>query len=453
MDERVKLREKIAYGMSDFASCLSWGLVGSFMMYYYTDIALIPAAAIGTMFLLCRIWDAINDPIMGVIIDRTHSKWGKSRPWFLWGALPLSVVMVLAFSIPDISSAGKLIWAYVTFVLLDMTYTAVNVPVSSILPAMTLDPHERNVLGVFRVFGALSGNVLVGMTTLGFVAFFGSGRRGWTLTMTVYAVLSLLMFLFVFASVKERVAAEAQPQQKALFHEGVKDGLKAMKGNIPWFIATGMGLLMNLMQAMRGAGLVYYLTYNLGQPGLVPLITFLAMTVIIPLLVLPFVVKHLGKKKTIIIGNCVSVAGYGLVALSGASVPLLIIGTLIGSVGGGLGIGLVFILIADSVDYGAWISGVRAEGFLSAMCSFGQRIGTGIGGAAGAWILAAGHYVANAEQQAASALTAIHFNFAVTPVIVAVLNIVLILFWNLDKLAPRMIEDLKAGRIRGQAAN
>jgi GPH family glycoside/pentoside/hexuronide:cation symporter len=449
MEDKVKLREKIAFGMSDFASCLSWGVVGSFMMFYYTDVALIPAAAVGTMFMITRIWDAINDPIMGVIIDRTHTKWGKSRPYFLWMSAPLSVAMVLAFSVPDISSAGKLIWAYVTFILLDMTYTACNVPVSSILPAMTLDPNERNVLGVFRVFGALFGNVLTGMVTLGLVAFLGSGSKGWTLTLTVYAVLSFLMFLFVFFNVKERVAVPEGPVQKTAF----KDGVKAIKGNIPWFIATGLGLLMNLMTSMRGAGLVYYLTYNLGQTGLVPIVTFLGMTVIVPLLVMPLVVKHLGKKKTIIIGNCVSVLGYGLVAVSGASVPLLLIGTLIGSIGGGLGIGLIFILIADSVDYGAWISGVRAEGFLSAMCSFGQRMGTGIGGAGAAWILAAGRYVANAEAQEASALRAIHFNFAVTPIIVAVLNIVLILFWNLDKLAPQMIEDLKAGRIRGQAAD
>jgi GPH family glycoside/pentoside/hexuronide:cation symporter len=449
MEEKVKLRTKISFGLSDFASCLSWGVVGTFLMIYYTDVAKIPAAAVGTLFLVTRIWDAVNDPMMGIIIDRTNTRWGKCRPYFLWICVPLAILMVATFTVPDIGSTGKLIYAYVTFILLTMAYTAINIPVTAILPRLTKDPNQRTILGVFRMYGALIGNVLVGMVTLGLVAALGSGddSKGYTFTLGVYGVLSILLFLIVFANVKE-TAAPANDQNKVPFRESIK----AAKGNLPWLIAILMGFTMNLMQAMRLAGQVYYFTYNLGMPGLIPAISMVGLTMIVSLAVLPLAVRKWGKKKTVIIGNIVAIVGFGAVALSGTSMLLLFGGSIIGSIGVGFGFGLVFTLIADAVDYGEWINGVRTEGFLSAACSFGMKLGTGVGTAAAAWILALGHYAPGVENQASSALTSIAFNFTIVPVITAVISIVLISFWKVDKLMPQIISDLAAGRTRDQGA-
>jgi GPH family glycoside/pentoside/hexuronide:cation symporter len=448
MEEKVKLRTKIGFGLSDFGSCLSWGVVGSFLMIYYTDVAKIPAAAVGTMFLITRIWDAINDPMMGVIIDKTNTRWGKCRPYFLWICVPLAIFMVLTFSVPDISPSGKLIYAYITFTLLTMAYTAINIPVTAILPRLTRDPNQRTILGVFRMYGAMAGNIGVGMVTLGLVAALGAGNdaKGYTSTLTVYAILSIIIFLIVFATVKE-TAVSPKDTEKVPFRESIR----AAKGNLPWIIAILMGFLMNLMGAMRGAGLVYYFTYNLGIPGLIPVISMVGLAIVVSLTILPFVVKKWGKKKTVVIGNIIGIIGFGIAAASGTSVPMLFVGSVIGMIGGGFGFGLTFVLIADSIDYGAWINGVRTEGFLSAACSFGQRLGTGFGTAAAAWILAAGRYAPGAANQESSARMAISFNFTIVPIITCVLSIILICFWNVDE--QKMVADLEAGRVREQSAN
>ncbi|MDR2785078.1 MAG: MFS transporter [Treponema sp.] len=450
LEETVKMRAKIAYGFSDLASCLAWASVGSFLTIYYTDVVGISAAAVGTMFMLTRIYDAINDPIMGVIIDKTHTRWGKCRPYFLWGCVPLAICMVATFSVPELSPSGKLIYAYITFTLLTMAYTMINIPVSAILPRLTKDPNQRTVFGVFRMYGSLVGNIGVGAATLGLVALLGAGntQKGYTLTLTVYGILAIALFLIVFANIRE-IATSDDEKAKLSF----KECLSATKGNIPWIISVLLGMLMNLMQGMRGTGMVYFFTYNLGLPGLIPAISMVGLVILVSLTLLPTVVKKWGKKKTVIIGNIVGIVGYGIAAVGANSVAMVFVGNIIGSIGGGLGFGLVFVLIADGVDYGKWLNGVSAEGFLSAAASFGQRLGTAVGSAAAAWILAAGRYVPGAADQAASARMAISFNYAIVPIIISVLNIVLICFWNVDKEMPQMLADLKVGRIRGQAAN
>jgi GPH family glycoside/pentoside/hexuronide:cation symporter len=358
--------------------------------------------------------------------------------------------MVATFSVPELSPSGKLIYAYITFTLLTMAYTVINIPVSAILPRLTRDPHQRTILGVFRMYGALVGNIGVGAVTLGLVARLGAGNvaKGYTRTITIYAVLAVILFLVVFATVKEAVVSEDESAKLSF-----KDCLRATKGNVPWLISISLGMLMNLLQGMRGTGLVYFFTYNLGLPGLIPAASMIGLVILVSLTLLPMAVKKWGKKKTVIIGNIIGIIGYGIAATGTNSVAKVFIGNIIGSIGGGMGYGLVFVLIADGVDYGRWLNGVSAEGFLSAAASFGQRLGTAVGSAAAAWILAAGRYVPGEANQAVSARMAITFNYAIVPIIISVLNIVLICFWKLDKETPQMLADLKAGRTRNQAAN
>jgi GPH family glycoside/pentoside/hexuronide:cation symporter len=300
------------------------------------------------------------------------------------------------------------------------------------------------------MYGSLVGNIGVGMATLALVALLGAGNtaRGYTLTMTVYAVLSVILFLVVFANVRELPPAEGE-EVKLSF----RDCLNATKGNVPWIISVLLGMLMNLMQGMRGTGLVYFFTYNLGLPGLIPVASMVSLVILVSVTLLPVAVKKWGKKKTVIIGNVVGIIGYGIAAAGANSVAMVLVGNIIGSIGGGLGFGLVFVMIADGVDYGRWLNGVSAEGFLSAAASFGQRLGTAVGSAAAAWILAAGRYMPGEAVQAASARMAISFNYAIVPIIISILNIVLICFWKLDKETPQMLADLAAGRTKNQAAN
>ncbi|MDR1175611.1 MAG: glycoside-pentoside-hexuronide (GPH):cation symporter [Treponema sp.] len=439
MTETVRLREKIAYGASDVASNLSWGTVGTFLMIYYTDVAKIPALAVGTLFLITRIWDAVNDPIMGIIIDKTHSRWGKCRPYFLWMCLPLGILMVLTYSVPQFSGMGKLVYAYITFTFLGMVYTAINIPVTAILPRLSSDPGQRTVLGAFRMFGALMGGILVNALTYPAVLALGKGslQRGYTTTLSIYAVVAIALFLFAFFNVKE---INLEKSEKKV---SIAEGIRAAKGNLPWVLVLLVGLVLQLTMGMRGAAQIYYCKYVLKNDGLIAILGAMAVVMLIPVVCLPAVVKRLGKRNTVSMGILLALAGSITVLFSGSSIPLLFAGNIVIFAGFGFSFGLLFVLISDTVDYGEWKNGVRSEGFLSAAASFGQKLGIGLGGAFAAWVLGFGGYVENAAEQNPGALAAIRFNYAVVPVLACIVIFILMCFYGMDKIMPQMTADLE----------
>ncbi|MDR0584195.1 MAG: glycoside-pentoside-hexuronide (GPH):cation symporter [Treponema sp.] len=444
MGEKGSLRSKFAYGASDLASNLSFGAIGSFLMIYYTDVIKIPAAAVGMMFLITRIWDAVNDPMMGIVIDKTHTRWGKSRPYFLWMCLPLAIMMVLTYSVPaGFSDSGKLVYVYTTFILLTMVYTAINIPVTSILPRLTTDLQDRTVYGVFRSLGGLIGNVIVMSATVPLAAALGAGQpaKGYRLTMTVYAAIALLLFLFVFFNLKELSLDEGK-KAKLKFAESVG----AAKGNLPWLIILAAGLLLQMHLAMRSAALVYYCKYYLNNEGLVPFAGMLMLLMVFPMMLLPVISKKMGKRNTVILGGFISGSGFLIIWLGGTLIPVFFVGNILSIIGLAFALGLLFVLTADTVDYGEYKNGVRSEGFLSAAASFGQKMGVGLGGAAAAFVLSAGGYSGEAEVQMPSAIRAIQFNYVFLPWISFVLVIILMCFYKLDKIAPRMMAELEERR-------
>ncbi len=442
--EKISIREKMAYGFTDLASSLVWATVGSYLLFFYTDVFGLAAGAVGTLFLITRILDAVIDPVLGIVIDHTHSKYGKCRPYFLWMAVPLSIFMILTFITPDFSDSGKLIYAYVTYGILGIIYSAINLPVTAILPRIAVEPDNRTVLGTFRMFGALTGGLLIGVFTLPLVNFIGNGddQLGFQWTMTIYAILALLLFLFAFFNLKEKV-----PVDKAEASQPVTEGFKAMRGNMPWLIMLLVGLMAQMLNAMRMSSSVYYLTYNLGRQDLVPLMTMMTLFIFLPMVLTPFVAGKIGKRNTVIMGNLIALVGYLIIYPLGInSVPLLFAGSIVVSIGTGFAFALLFVMISDSVDYGEWKNGVRAEGLLSAAASFGQKVGVGVGGAVAAWILAFGGYVGGAETQSQSALDAIAFNFAIIPIIGTIITLILLYFYKLDKDMSQMTKDLRLKR-------
>ena len=198
----IKLHERIGYGFGDMASSMFWKLFGAYLMIFYTDIFGLPAAVVGTMFLITRIWDSVFDPIVGVIADRTHSRWGKFRPYLLWLAVPFGIVGVLTFTTPDWPLTGRIVYAYATYSLMMMVYSAINVPYASLLGVMSPDPHERNILSTFRMTFAYIGSFVALLLFMPMVNFFSRGsddiqvqQHGWTLAVVVIAILcSLLLY-------------------------------------------------------------------------------------------------------------------------------------------------------------------------------------------------------------------------------------------------------------------
>ena len=204
-------REKAGYAVGDTASCLYWQTFSMFLMIFYTDTFGLAPAAVGTMFLVSRFWDAAIDPVMGVIADRTTTRWGKFRPWILWGTLPFMISGVVLFLTPDLSPGGKLAYAYVTYTLVMMAYTVVNVPYGALLGVISPRSEDRTALASYRFVGAFLGDIIVQGALLYLVAKLGGGndRVGYPLAMGVFALLAGGLFLFTFTSTRERVTPPA----------------------------------------------------------------------------------------------------------------------------------------------------------------------------------------------------------------------------------------------------
>ena len=254
----IKFKEKIGYGFGDMASSMFWKLFGSYLMIFYTDVFGLSATVVGTMFLVTRIWDSAFDPIVGVIADRTHSRWGKFRPYLLYLAVPFAIIGVLTFMTPDLEDMGKVIYAYFTYSLMMMVYSAINVPYASLLGVISSDPKERNILSTYRMTFAYIGSFIALLLFMPMVNYFSEGynaQRGWTMSVVVIALICAVLFYGCFAWTKERVKPISQQQNL------LKDDLKDLLNNRPWWILLGAGVAALVFNSIRDGATVYYFKY------------------------------------------------------------------------------------------------------------------------------------------------------------------------------------------------
>ncbi|MCI1859439.1 MAG: MFS transporter [Sporolactobacillus sp.] len=441
----VPWKERFSYSISDFACNLSFSLVGTYLMFFYTDVFGLSAAAVGTLFLVARIVDAFDGPFWGICIDHTHTRWGKSRPYWLWFAIPFAVFSVLCFSAPQMSLGMKLVWAYVTYIGVDILYSAVNIPITSILPSLTSNPQERVTLSTIRQFMGTLGATLISIAALPLVAFFsGNGStnsaKGWFITALIMAVVAMVIFFIVFANTNERV--QTQQSKKSL---PIRTSLKALKKNWPWVIIIFINFVYWLGMQTRSQVTVYFFKYNMHNAGLASFILGLQFVALAAVIVTPWASKRIGKRNTMLMGMILATVGQ-LILWGGSkalSVSVITIGTIVGYLGTGFVSGLIAVMLADSVDYGEWKNGVRAEGIVTSFSSFSAKFGMGLGGAITGALLSAGGYVAN-HVQTDTALNAIEMNYVWVPILGFVLSAVALLFYKVDKIEPQMLADLDA---------
>ena len=266
-EKKFLYRQRFGYGMGDFACNLIWQVISLYLLYFYTDVMKLNAAAIATMFVVCRVIDGITDVLVGFAIDKTRTKWGKSRPWFLFGAIPFALSAFLAFSVPNISPNGKLIYAYVTYIFLSFMYTVVNIPLASILPALTDDMNERTVLATWRKFMAFMGSTIVSATALTLVQLAGHGNEalGFRVVMGIFGVVGCLCFFLTFALVRENNLQESEKQAT------LKETVKSLAQNTPWKLFALNILFMWTGFFMQSAALVYYYKYYVGSTAMASL--------------------------------------------------------------------------------------------------------------------------------------------------------------------------------------
>jgi glycoside/pentoside/hexuronide:cation symporter, GPH family len=257
--KQLPVSEKVGYACGDMASNLYWRFFDLYLLYFYTDVFGIPAAVAGTLLLVTRIIDAVSDPFFGALADRTQTRFGKFRPYLLWGILPITAAAILLVTVPNLNEGGKLWWAYGTYIFMMLSYSFINIPYGALLGVITADSQERTILTSFRFVGAFTGGILVAKYMLPLVAFLGQGdeRMGWQLTMAAFGALAAVLFFLSFITTKERVVAP--PQQ----HSSMLQDIKDLFDNRPWVILFCLALIVMITITLRASSGVYYLKYTM----------------------------------------------------------------------------------------------------------------------------------------------------------------------------------------------
>lgn len=429
--------QRIGYGVADLSCNLVWQMITLYLMFFYTDVAGIAAAQVSLLFLLTRIIDGVTDTIMGVIIDKTNTRWGKSRPYFLIGAIPFGLLGILAFYVPDIGSVGKLVYAYITYIGLSLAYTMVNIPLASILPSLTSDSQERTALATTRIIFSFIGATLVSGLTLPLVDMLGGGSqaRGFFLTMTIFSVIATLLFFVTFRNVEEKVRVR---QEKV----SLVKAYSSLKQNRPWQIfALNIVFMWGSHFLMQGA-LIYYYTYNVGRPDLASVIA--GITSFVPLIgtvITPTLSKRMIKKKVFMLSSAINLAGFIIMIIANVNVVGLVAGAATAAFGYGLRQSIYFSMQADPVDYGEWKTGVNVTGVLNALNGFLGKIALAVAGSLTAWMLSLGGYVPN-ETQSDGALLAIKTSYLLLPAVMVIISMAIMSFYNLDKIYPQIRREL-----------
>lgn len=392
----LSMKEKIAYGLGDTASNIIFQTVMMFLLIYYTDVVGLSPALVGTLFLVVRIFDAITDPLMGAMADRTKTKWGQFRPYLLWLALPFSVISVLAFTTFDLSDDGKIIYAFASYSLLMIAYTAINIPYSALGGVLTTEPKERVSVQSYRfVFGMLGG-LIVAAGTMPLVEYFGAGDKalGYQYTMIAMSTLGLILFLLCFSGTKERVSPP--PQQVSTF----KQDMLSLWKNDQWRILCLAGLLLLSGQVLRGTLAVYYVKYYLVRADLITLFMTLGMIgSILGCALSQIVAKKFCKIKAYIalqsIAALICIISYFIAA---SQITLALSLFFLWSFFLQMATPLLWAKMADTIDYGHWKTGVRITGMVYSAVVFFIKLGVAIGGALAGWLLAYYGYQADVQQ-------------------------------------------------------
>jgi GPH family glycoside/pentoside/hexuronide:cation symporter len=440
--ERLSFVEKLAYGLGDTASNFYFQFFNLFLVYYYTDIFGLAPKVVGTMMVALRVFDAVMDPAMGIIADHTNTRWGKFRPYVLWAALPYGVAGYIMFLNPNLTQEGKLVYAYLTYGLMWVAYTAINIPYSALMGVMSPSSEERTSLSAFRFICAFVGQFLIVQLVVPLKKALGGGSEaeGIRYTMLIFSVVSVALFLFTFAKTRERVAPPVN--QKGAFWADLLNLLR----NRPWVTLFFSALFTLINAAVRGGSIIYFFKYVVRDESK---FTFYATSGSIAFIAGAVCTKFflsMGDRRTLMIvlsgANALLMAAFYLVDPH-ANTTLVVLNVLASFVVGPTP-AILWSMYADTADFGEWKFGRRTTGLVFSASVFSQKVGLAIGTGALGWILAYYGFVANTDQPVAT-MNGIRMMFSVIPGTLALLGAAAIFFYPISDVRMKEIErDLAA---------
>ena len=435
--QKLSIKEKIGYGLGDCAANFVFQTQLIFLMNFYTDVFGIAAKTAGIMFLVSRLWDAVNDPIMGALADRTNTRWGRFRPWVLATAVPFAVLFVLAYTTPNLGTTGKIIWAYITYNALMMIYTANNVPYSALTGVLTGDSDERTSLVSWRFILAMTAAFLVQTFTLDLVKFFGGddAAKGYPITMGMWGAIAVVFFVITFFTTKERV--QPNPHQRT----SLKRDLLDLVENRTWVALAALTVFVFVYLAMRGSVTLYYFRYYLHRVDLFGWFNGAGMiaTMIGILFSKPLAVRF-GKRDTFRVSLLLTAVCTALFMFLPADAITLVFGLqILLQFIYGITIPLLWAMMADVADLSEWKTGRRATAMTFAATVFALKLGLSIGGALTGWLLERYGYLPNVEQTD-RALDGIRLMMSLFPAIAFVIGVGALTFYAIDRPLELQIE-------------
>lgn len=440
MGEKLSFKEKLAFGLGDSGCNFVWSTVSMFLTLYYTDSVGISAAVVGTIMLVTRLLDGVTDLGFGTILDRTHTKWGKARPWILWSMPMMAIGLILTFNVPaSFGDTAKIVYATITYIFVAaFAYTACNLSYNALLSLMTSNQQERTSASTIRFICTFVTAIVLSSVTMPLV-----NSIGWGMTSVLYAALSCVCFTITFKGTKERY--EEPKKEDNVEKTSVLDGFKMLFKNKYFISITLLFTAFYTMNgAVSGAG-IYYAKDIIGNEnvfGLITMSNMLPMLLGLPLF--PVLAKKFGKWKCMMAGLCMQLVGIGILFVNPENLTFLLVSQVIRGLGMAPNTAGLFALVADGVIYGEWKNGVRQDGLFNSATSFGMKVGTGLGSAAVGWGLALGHYDGALAVQTAETLGAIKFIYLGIPLITSVLCLIFLGMSNIDKIYPQMEKDLAA---------
>ncbi len=456
---KISFKEKFSYGFGDLASVLYWQTFMLYFTYFYTDVFLIPASIAATLFLVSRVWDGVNDPLMGIIADRTKTRWGHFRPYLLWLCVPFAVIGVLTFTVPDFNESGKLIWAFITFNLMMMIYTAINIPYTALLGVISPNSNERTTVSSVKFLFAFSAGIIVSASLLPMVKTLGGENeaQGWQLSFVIYGIAAIIFFLIAFIGTRERV--QPPKSQKS----SVKQDLFELITNKPWLILLAVTITFILFVAAKSSVTVHYFKYFIGTQELT--LPFLGTTsydfntlvsvyntvgqisAFIGVVLVGWFAKLIGKKKAFMIIFIVAILSTAAnFLLSANQISLIFLFQITGSMTGGPLSVLLWAMYADTADYGEWKRGRRATGLVFSASTMSQKIGWAFGAFVALSLMGQVGFEPN-QAQSAESLRGLILLFSLIPAGFGVLALILSFFYPLnDKRVDQIVNDLAERR-------